>query len=67
MNELVKDISDRFESRNDDEKTANSRNLLGRFAYPKAQADIQRKKLQDQQFEKETFTVYEALIKAVQN
>ena len=47
MNELVRDISDRFESRLDDEKAVNSRNLLGRFAYPKAQAEIKRKKLQD--------------------
>ena len=67
MNELVQDISDRFESRIDDEKAGNSRNILGRFAYPKAQAEIKRKKLQDQKLEKETFTVYEALIKAVQD
>lgn len=36
MSELVKNISNRFQSKHDDEKETNSSNLLGRFAYPKA-------------------------------
>ena len=47
MDGLVKDISDRFQSKLDDEKGASSCSQLGRFAYPKAQAEIKRKKLQD--------------------